>query len=202
MPCHTELLSPLEVGLSRWCQVRAKMVMPWNKRIYKPLNRRVFTDTQILDECPFGPHHVQLVQKDPPIQAQQSKGQFAVLKPRQAQCINSITGKSVELTHLKGDWTLLKRPGLAGVPGQTYRRFNQEPFYLAGWPVPISAHELILPFCLLILGLDNIFLWQNLLWPKAAACWSTHKSKHTWKLKLTLPTLCIPPEDTGKHRYR
>lgn len=79
------------------------MVMPWNKWFYKPSIRTVFIDTQTLDECCFGTRHIRIVQKDRPIQEGQSKGQFAVLKPRQAQCINSIAGKNVELSHLKGD---------------------------------------------------------------------------------------------------
>lgn len=92
VPRHTELLTPLEVGTIGCCQVRAKMLMPWNKWFYKPPSSTVFIDTQTLDKRCFWPHHIRLVQKDPPIQAGKSKGHFAVLTPRQAQCINRISG--------------------------------------------------------------------------------------------------------------
>lgn len=57
---------------------------------------------QTLDERCFGPHHVTLVQKDSTTWAQQLQGEYALLKPRQAQYINSISGKNEKLTHLKG----------------------------------------------------------------------------------------------------
>lgn len=131
------------------------------------------------------------------MRAQQLQGDFALLKPRQAWDINSISGKNYKLTHLKW-WLKSSEKAKFSRSGRTASSQTQPGSILFGQLTcsPISTHELqgwVCPFFLLILGLDNIFLSQNLPWTKVAAGWSTHQSKCTRKFKLTLPNLDIPP---------
>lgn len=205
LPFRTELLKPLEAGTIGCCQVRVRMLMPWNKWFYTKPNRTVFIDMQTLDEHWFGPRHVTLVQKNPTMWARQSPGDFALLKPKQAQYLNSISGKNEKLIHLKG-WLNPSEKAKFSRPCRTASCQTQTEAILFGWLTcsPISIHELqgcFCPFFLFILGFNNNFQSKNLLWIKAAAGWSTHWSKHTWKFKLTLPYLGNTPNIQGKQAY-
>lgn len=146
-----------------------------------------------------------VVQKNPTMWAQQSQGDFALLKPRQAQYLNSTSGKNEKQIHLKG-WLNPSEKAKFSRPCRTASCQTQPEAILFGWPTcsPISTHELrgcFHPFFLLISGFNNIFQSKNLLWTKVAAGWSTHRSKHTRKFKLTLPNLGNTPEIQGKHGY-